>query len=267
MAKSEKLAYANQDDDGVVLDIRGYDSNGYNGEYGIVLPNIIFIGDFEEELATQTFYDVPKPMKEMEKVDAEKGQQRGYKNLSFKSATGEPWDYNPPNGEFWVEEDPANYKWTSAYYECPQIAALIDWFQCPLTRVRIFQQQPGHYMDLHTDFDNQKGMDHGQTVRIFVQLNENNGDFHFRFKTSDSDVTLQLQKGQWLAFNQDKVAHATKNTSKNRVRNAFMFVAKRNEWLDNIMQSSYSEPIYVDCRELAKTKANSADKNLDLVAV
>ena len=79
MAKSEKLMYADQDDNGIVQDIRGYEPNGYDGEFGIVLPSIIFVGDFEEELATQTFYDVPAPMKEMEKVDAEKGQQKGIK--------------------------------------------------------------------------------------------------------------------------------------------------------------------------------------------
>ena len=85
MAYNNKLAYASQDADGVVQDIKGYKPNGYNGDFGIVAPNIYFKGDFEEELATQTFYDVPAPMASMEKVDAEKGQQKGYKNLSFKS--------------------------------------------------------------------------------------------------------------------------------------------------------------------------------------
>jgi hypothetical protein len=253
MAKSDKLAYADQTDDGVVTDIKGYIPKGYDGEFGVYSSNIYFVGDFEEELATQKFYDPAPPMPEMAEVDRQKGQQNGYKNLSFKSATGENDCYNPVNSDFWAEEDPDNYKYTPAYYECPQIRALIDWFQCPLTRVRIFQQQPGHHMPLHTDFDNQKGMTHGQTVRIFVQLNENKGDFHYRFQTSDSDFSVQLQKGQWLAFNQDKVAHATWNSSDTRVRNAFMFVAKRNEWLDNIMKN-HDKPYFVDCRELAKEK-------------
>jgi len=255
MAYNTKLAYAPQDADGVVQDIKGYKNVGYNGELGIVAPNIYFKGDFEEELATQTFHEVPKAWGEMAKVDEEKGQQKGYKNLSFKSADGTTESYNQASEDYWTEEDPKDYKWTSAYYECPQIASLIDWFQCPMTRVRIFQQQPGHFMPLHTDFDNQKGMTHGQTVRIFVQLNDNsNADFGFRFQTSDSDISLNLQKGQWLAFNQDKVAHSTWNLSKDRVRNAFMFVAKRNEWLDNIMKHQ-GAPIVVDCKELAKNRS------------
>ena len=87
-----------------------------------------------------------------------------------------------------------------------------------------------------------------------MQLNDNsNADFGFRFQTSDSDVTLNLQKGQWLAFNQDKVTHSTWNLSKDRVRNAFMFVAKRNEWLDNVMKHQ-GMPIVIDCKELAKNR-------------
>jgi len=98
-------------------------------------------------------------------------------------------------------------------------------------------------------------MTHGQTVRIFVQLNDNsNADFGLRFQTSDSDISLNLQKGQWLAFNQDKVAHSTWNLSKDKVRNAFMFVAKRNEWLDNIMKHQ-GAPMVIDCRELAKNRS------------
>jgi len=255
MAYTDKLAYASQDAEGVVQDIQGYKSQGYNGELGIVAPNIYFKGDFEEELATQTFHEVPPAWGEMAKVDKEKGQQKGYKNLSFKSADGTNESYHGASDKYWDEEDPADYKWTQAYYDCPQIASMIDWFQCPMTRVRIFQQQPGHYMPPHTDFDNQKGTVHGQTVRIFVQLNDNsNADFGFRFQTSDSDVTLNLQKGQWLAFNQDKVTHSTWNLSKDRVRNAFMFVAKRNEWLDNIMKHQ-GMPMVIDCKELAKNRS------------
>ena len=35
MAKSEKLAYASQTDEGVVQDIKGYQPKGYNGELGV----------------------------------------------------------------------------------------------------------------------------------------------------------------------------------------------------------------------------------------
>ena len=138
MAYSEKLEYSPQDAEGVVQDIKGYKNVGYNGELGIVAPNIYFKGDFEEELATQKFYDVPPAWGEMAKVDEEKGQQKGYKNLSFRSDDGTPESYHGASEKYWDEEDPNDYKWTSAYYECPQIASLIDWFECPMTRVRIF---------------------------------------------------------------------------------------------------------------------------------
>ena len=81
MAKSDKLAYAEQTDDGVVTDIKGYNPKGYDGEFGVYSSNIYFVGDFEEELATQKFYDPAPPMPEMAEVDRQKGQQNGYKNL------------------------------------------------------------------------------------------------------------------------------------------------------------------------------------------
>ena len=176
----------------VVQEIKGHKDVGYKPSTGIFASNTIFAGDFEDELDNVTFYDVPQSHKEMEKVDAYKGQQAGYKNCSFRSHDGKASTYDAP-GAFWDEEDPKNYKWTEAYDACPQLASMLDWFECPIARVRVFQQQPGHVMATHSDFDNQKGTELGETLRIFVQLNENKGDFHYRFQTADSDVSIQLQ--------------------------------------------------------------------------
>ncbi len=236
----------------VVQEIKGHKDVGYKPSTGIFASNTIFAGDFEDELANVTFYDVPQSHKEMEKVDAYKGQQAGYKNCSFRSHDGKASTYDAP-GAFWDEEDPKNYKWTEAYDACPQLASMLDWFECPIARVRVFQQQPGHVMATHSDFDNQKGTELGETLRIFVQLNENKGDFHYRFQTADSDVSIQLQKGQFLIFNPDKTAHGTANTG-SEVRNAFMLVVKKNEWLENLMKDDSPLPTVIDCKELAKER-------------
>ena len=223
----------------VVQEIKGHKDVGYKPSTGIFASNTIFAGDFEDELANVTFYDVPQSHKEMEKVD--------YKINAKPTPT-----YDAP-GAFWDEEDPKNYKWTEAYDACPQLASMLDWFECPIARVRVFQQQPGHVMATHSDFDNQKGTELGETLRIFVQLNENKGDFHYRFQTADSDVSIQLQKGQFLIFNPDKTVHGTANTG-SEVRNAFMLVVKKNEWLENLMKDDSPLPTVIDCKELAKER-------------
>jgi len=91
-------------------------------------------------------------------------------------------------------------------------------------------------MPIHTDFDNQRGTEHGETVRIFVQLNDMPGGAWFRFKTADSEVSINLQKGQFLIFNPDHTGHGTENVTE-IPRNTFMMVVKRNEWLENLVNN------------------------------
>ena len=122
---------------------------------------------------------------------------------------------------------------------------MIDWFKCEKTRIRIFQQKPGHTMEVHTDFDNQRGQEHGETLRIFVQLNDMPGGAWFRFKTEDSEMSINLQKGQFLIFNPDHTGHGTENVT-DIPRNTFMMVVKRNEWLDNLVGDSNMQFINVD---------------------
>lgn len=231
-----------------LTDILEYNPHGYNTDTGIFVPNMRFIGDFEQELATQTFYDVPVPQEEVTEIDNTTGVRTVYRNLSFKSADGHPATYHGA-GEFWQEERAEDFQWTSAYYECPQIRKMLDWFQIPMARVRVFSQNPDQHMPLHTDFDNQKDDNiDSSIVRIVIQLNENNNCFYHRFKTGDSDITIQMQKGQWMIFNADKVGHETINVSQDRQRDSFIILAKRNKWLDDIVAGNVILPAEIDCR-------------------
>ena len=110
--------------------------------------------------------------------------------------------------DFWTEEAPESCEYTASYYNSPQLRSILDWFECDKTRIRVFQQQPGAYMQMHTDFDNQKGnSQYGETLRIFVQLTDQPGGAWYRFKTADSEVSINLQKGQFLIFNPDHTGH------------------------------------------------------------
>lgn len=103
-------------------------------------------------------------------------------------------------------------------------------------------------MPIHTDFDNQKGTEYGETLRIFVQLNDMPGGAWYHFTTADSQVTINLQKGQFLIFSPDHTGHGTQNLT-NIPRNTFMMVVKRNEWLDNLCNNK--EMNFVDINSLA----------------
>jgi hypothetical protein len=225
---------------------------GYKSKTGIYASHQYFTGDFEDELSKLTFYDVPLGPKEVEEIDQVKGQQSGYKTCAFKSVDGKASTHNT-TGEFWQEEDPKNYQYTDAYYQSPQIASMLDWFKCDFLRVRIFQQQPGHMNPTHTDFDNAKGTKFGETLRIFVQLDENKGDFNYRFQTEDSDVSIQLQQGQFLIFNPDYTAHGTFNSG-DRVRNTMLMVVKKNDWLMKVMEDDTPKPALIDLRKLAEQR-------------
>ena len=100
-------------------------------------------------------------------------------------------------------------------------------------------------MEIHTDFDNQKGTEYGETLRIFVQLNDMPGGAWFHFKTADSQVHINLQKGQFLIFNPDHTGHGTQNLT-SVPRNTFMLVVKRNEWIDNLIKNETMEFINID---------------------
>ena len=239
----------------VIKSILKHKPEGYNASTGIYASNVVFSGDWKLELENLEFYKPEVQMKEVELVDAEKGQVDAYKNCAFRSKDGKASSHDKA-GDFWAEENPADYTETEAYAQSPQLAAICDWFQCEKGRIRIFQQQAGHTMQLHTDFDNQRGNELGETLRIFVQLDDQPGGAWYRFQTADSEVNINLQKGQFLIFNPDHTAHQTQNLT-DQPRNAFMLVVKRNEWIDSLM-NNHETVTFVDTAELAKQKQAEA---------
>jgi hypothetical protein len=222
--------------------------NGYNPSTGIYASSYIFTGDWEDELKSLEYTSRGKTFADadgLEEKDDDKGLFTGYLYNSFKSHNGDSKQHDVLYDSFWTENNPAEFSYTDSYYKCPKIASILDWFQCETSQIRVFQQQPGHKMPLHTDWDNQKGTQYGETVRIFLQLTDMPGGAWFHFRTADSQVHINLQKGQFLIFNPDHTAHGTENLT-NIPRNTIMIVAKRNEWLDNIINNETMQFIDID---------------------
>lgn len=213
-----------------------FEPKGYNPSTGIYCSSQIFTGNWENELEALKYTSRSQLSQDenVRKFDEEKGIHSAYLYNSLKSATGKSDFHDTLGEEFWKEDVPSDFHYTDSYYASPKLAAICDWFQCEKSRIRVFQQQPGHTMEIHTDFDNQKGTEHGETLRIFVQLNDMPGGAWFRFKTQDTEVSINLQKGQFLIFNPDHTGHGTENIT-SIPRNTFMMVVKRNEWIDNLV--------------------------------
>ena len=241
--------------DGVIEDVINHDPNGYNPTTGIYASSYIFQGDWEDELKALTYTRRHGGHKEVEKIDNMKGQDAQYLYNAFRSPDGKETTTDMLQDNFWQEEDPASCQYTPSYYASPKLRAILDWFQCDKTRIRICQQQPGAYMQMHTDFDNQRGnTNFGETLRIFVQLTDQPGGAWYRFKTADSEVSINLQKGQFLIFNPDHTGHQTQNLTE-VPRNAFMLIVKRNAWLDSL--SKNETMTFLDVNELANQRKSA----------
>jgi len=231
--------------------LKQHEPAGYKPSSGILASSHIFTGDWENELnnLNYTARTQTSQSAEIAEFDKDKGIHSGYLYNSFKSATGESTFHDTLGTDFWEEDVPHTFSYTDSYWQSPKLAAICDWFQCEKSRIRIFQQQPGHNMPIHTDFDNQKGTEYGETLRIFVQLNDMPGGAWYHFTTADSQVTINLQKGQFLIFSPDHTGHGTQNLT-NIPRNTFMMVVKRNEWLDNLRNNK--EMNFIDIDALAR---------------
>jgi len=234
-----------------MTELKQYKPEGYNPSTGIYASSYIFTGNWDDELANLNYTPRTKITEATHQFDVEKGIHSGYLYNSFKSATGESTFHDTLGDDFWQEDVPSDFDYTDSYYASPKLAAICDWFQCEKSRIRIFQQQPNHSMEIHTDFDNQKGTDHGETLRIFVQLNEMPGGAWFHFQTADSQVHINLQKGQFLIFNPDHTGHGTQNLT-SIPRNTFMLVVKRNEWIDNLINNETMQ--FIDIDEMVQQK-------------
>ncbi len=228
-------------------ELKQFNPEGYNPSTGIYVSSQIFTGDWENELAALDYTARERAVSDNSIVafDEDKGIVSNYLYNAFRSEDGE--STTTEIKDFWAEENPANFAYTDSYYNSPKLAAIIDWFQVDKTRCRIFQQKPGHVMPMHTDFDNQRGTEHGETLRIFVQLNDMPGGAWFRCKTADSEISVNLQKGKFLIFNPDHTGHGTENIT-DIPRNTFMLVVKRNEWLDNLVGAENMQ--FIDINEI-----------------
>ena len=226
-------------------EIPQYDPPGYNPSTGIYASPFIFTGDWENELEAMNYYMREEKSREdiFGKFVADKNLYSGYKYNALRSLDGK--ESTTEIEHLMDEEIPSTFSYTESYYNSPKIRAICDWFQCDKARIRVFQQQPGSACKIHTDFDNQRGQTSGETVRIFIQLNEMPGGAWFHFKTQDSQVSINLRKGQFLIFNPDHTGHGTENLS-DIPRNTIMMVAKRNEWLENLVQQQTVQHIDID---------------------
>ena len=237
------------------MSLKEFEPNGYNPSTGIYVSREIFTGNWENEIEALDFTPRTKLITEdpdLMASDKAKGIQDNYLYNTFKSATSDS-GFHDQLKDFWDEEKPEDYSYTDSYFNSPKLRAIIDYFQVDKSRCRIFQQQPGVEMPVHTDFDNQKGTEAGETVRIFVQLNDMPGGAWFRCKTADSDVTVNLQKGQFLVFYPDATGHGTSNITE-IPRNTFMLVVKRNEWIDSLGQDNDATVRFVDIDAMVENK-------------
>ena len=239
-------------EEGEIENVINHQPEGYNPTTGIYASSYIFKGDWEDELKALKFTRRHGEHKEVLKTDADKGIDEQYLYNAFRSPDGKETTTDMTQADFWQEESPDSCQYTPSYHNSPQLRAILDWFQCDKTRIRIFQQQSGAYMQMHTDFDNQRGTSqHGETLRIFVQLTDQPGGAWYRFKTADSEVSINLQKGQFLIFNPDHTGHQTQNLT-DVPRNAFMLIVKRNAWLDSLTKNETMT--FLDTKELATVK-------------
>ena len=137
--------------------MENYIPKGYNPTTGIYASSYIFQGDWENELQRLDYTARETEVKDdkIKQFDADKGIVTNYLYNAFRSEDGK--STTTEISDFWSEENPDSFSYTDSYFSSPKLAAICDWFQCEKTRIRIFQQQPGHKMDIHTDFDNQRG--------------------------------------------------------------------------------------------------------------
>lgn len=148
----------------------------------------------------------------------------------LRSSDGSDDMYTAPSGRI----DPAMYSYTPAYHSSQKLRALCDWFKCDKARIRIMRQFPGQHVQLHHDFDNanhSKSDPKDIVVRILVNLTDT--DSYFNLTNKSCDMTVKMQKGQFIIMNADTVWHATKNNDQ-LPRNTLNMIVKWNDWLSDM---------------------------------
>ena len=148
----------------------------------------------------------------------------------LRSSDGSDDMYTAPSGRI----DPAMYSYTPAYHSSQKLRALCDWFKCDKARIRIMRQFPGQHVQLHHDFDNAnhfKSDPKDIVVRILVNLTDT--DSYFNLTNKSCDMTVKMQKGQFIIMNADTVWHATRNNDE-LPRNTLNMIVKWNDWLSDM---------------------------------
>lgn len=203
---------------------------GYNTNRGIYVSNMILHADTEKELESLPF--VPMSVDSAyAQADNERGLSSMYQLCAFRSTDGKSETVSHHSGA----ERPEDFQWTDSYYNNPNLRAILDFFECPIMRARVFRQMPGCKNPMHTDFDRRRP-EGDDTLRILIQLSDMPGGAWFRYQTSDSDVSINLRAGQFVVFNADTVAHQTNNLT-DRPRDAIMLVVKKNDWIENLVNN------------------------------
>jgi hypothetical protein len=88
-------------EEGVIENVINHKPEGYNARTGIYASSYIFQGDWEDELKALNFTRRGQAFKEVEKVDAMKGQDTQYLYNSFRSADGKDTTHDQLQ-DFWA---------------------------------------------------------------------------------------------------------------------------------------------------------------------
>ena len=148
----------------------------------------------------------------------------------LRSSDGSDDMYTAPSGRI----DPAMYSYTPAYHSSQELRSLCDWFKCDKARIRIMTQFPGQHVQLHHDFDNAyHEQSHPKDIVVRILVNLTDTDSYFNLINKSCDMTVKMQKGQFMIMNADTVWHATRNLDE-LYRNTLNMIVKWNDWLNDI---------------------------------
>jgi hypothetical protein len=148
----------------------------------------------------------------------------------LKSLDGSDDMNTAPSGRI----DPAMYSYTPAYHSSQELRSLCDWFECDKARIKIMAQFPGQHVQLHHDFDNAyHEQSHPKDIVLRILVNLTDTDSYFNLINKSCDMTVKMQKGQFMIMNADTVWHATRNNDE-LPRNTLNMIVKWNDWLSDI---------------------------------
>ncbi len=207
-------------------------NGGYDPVNGFYLSRQMFDADFETDLNKLNLSKLVCNSHYLKHLD-DRNTDDIFRIVSLKSLDGtNEMQSCPPQ-----EEKPDMFSYTPAYESSPTLKKLCDYFQCEKARIRIFRQLPGQSVQLHHDFDNERcGFDNDNlTVRIIVNLSDT--DSYFQLVNKGCDMTIRMEKGQFMIINTDTVWHATRNNDDTH-RDTLNMIVKWNDWLSALTRAN-----------------------------